>query len=68
MTLVAWNIRLIVTYGILNRHEVNGLGAEYVREDCGLLLGVGRGRNPDVLLRFRTSQLDTKAGTPMFVK
>ena len=43
MALVTWNIRLIATYGVLNRHEVNGLGAEYVREDCGLLLGVGRG-------------------------
>ena len=43
MALVAWNIRLTVTYVILNLHEVNGLGAEYVREDCGLLLGIGRG-------------------------
>ena len=48
MALVTWNIRLFVTYGILNCHEVNGLGAEYVREDW-VITGSRQGRDPDVL-------------------
>lgn len=66
MTLVARNFRPVIAYGGLNRREVNSLGAGYVSEYCGVTAGSREGKNP-VILRFGTSQLDTKVDIPMFL-